>query len=278
MVEDERMRRSLWLEQVYTRGGWMRYLPPAAVNVVSALLHEPQTVEQIDMKLRASKFTAAGWQSEAWEPLHPWTDEELAAQRADPDFGDETDDADAATANAEEAAERAARIAEIDGYSQHLGVAQVRTLADVLELMVACRVLTRTGDAGGAVVDFAFDAPLPAKVLPLSAEEREKEDRLRWRSAYEPVAGSIIGLFDPDAQDRPAQLRTSLQRLARQLDVDAQTARAAALLLLDDGDFTANRDLERIAEHQVFELAADWERFDRERMSVRLAMPEAAEE
>ncbi len=278
MNEDERMRRSLWLEQVYTRGGWMRYLPPAAVNVVRALLDEPQTVEQIDANLRASEFTAAGWQSEAWEPLHPWTDEELAAQRADPDFGDETDDADAATVNAEEAAEREARIAEVDGYSRHLGVAPVRTLADVLELMVACRILTRTGDGGGTVVDFAFDAPLPAEVLPLSAEEREKEDRLRWRSAYEPVAGSIIGLFDPDLEDRPDRLRTSLQRLARQLDVDAETARAAALLLLEDEDFTANRELERIAEHQVFELTVDWERFDRERMSLRLAMPEPGEE
>ena len=274
MSEDARMRRSLWLEQVYTRGGWLRYLPSASVNVIGALLEEPQSVEQIDAELRRSPFTAAGWQSEAWEPLEPWTDEQLAAQRADPDFGDETDDADAATVNAEDAAEREARIAEMDGFSQHVGVAPVRTLADLLDFMVACRILTRSGEGAGAVVDFAFDAPLPAESLPLSAPARQKADRLRWRSASEPAAGSIIGLFTPDAADRPDRLRTSLQRLARQLDVDVETARAAALLLLEDGDFTATQDLERIAEHKVFELAADWERFDRERMSLRLTMPD----
>jgi hypothetical protein len=137
MSDNEKMRRAMWLEQVYTRGGWMRYLPPSAISILGPLLNEAQTAQQVDAELRRSQYTASGWQTEAWEPLHPWTDEELAAQRADPDFGDPTDDADAATANAEEAAERAARVSELDGFSEHLGVAPVRTLGDLLEFMVA---------------------------------------------------------------------------------------------------------------------------------------------
>jgi hypothetical protein len=255
----------------------MRHLPPAAIAILAPLMERPRTTQQVEADLSRTQVHD-GWRSPAWEPLQPWTDEELAAQRADPDFGDADDDADAETVNAEEAADRAARVAELDRYSQRLGLAPVRTIGDLLELMVACRLLTRTGEGAEAVLDFNPAAPLPAEVLPLTAEERAKEDQLRWRSAYEPIAGSIIGLFEPDAEVRPDRLRTSLQRLARQLEVDAESARAGVLLLLEDGDFTANRDVERLAEHQVFELAVDWETFDRDRMHFRLTAPGSASE
>jgi len=274
MDEQEQAHRSMWLQHVYTRGGWMRTLPPGAIAILGPLIDGPKTFTEIDAELRLSKFTPRGWQSEAWEPLHVWTDEELAEQRADPILGDAGDEADAATVNAEDAARRAGRLAELERFSQHLNVAPVRTLADLMEFMVACRILTRADHGDDIVLDFAADPPLPAEVLPLSDEQRAEEDQLRWRHAHEPTAGSIMRLFTPDSEDRPTQMRTSLVRLAHQLDTDVEAARAGVLLLLEDGDFTASRDVERILEHQVFELAVDWMQFDRSRLHIRFATPE----
>jgi hypothetical protein len=67
--------------------------------------------------------------------------------------------------------------------------------------------------------------------------------------------------------------RTSLQRLARELDVDVETARAGLTTLLRGRDFTANRDPERTREHEVFEIAVDWERSAQSRISFQFADP-----
>jgi hypothetical protein len=49
-----------------------------------------------------------------------------------------------------------------------------------------------------------------------------------------------------------------LQRLARELDVDVETARAGLATLLRHRDFTANRGPERTHDHEVFEITVDW--------------------
>jgi hypothetical protein len=114
-------------------------------------------------------------------------------------------------------------------------------------------------------------APLPGEVLQLSEEQEEKEDALRWRRLYEGTAQAIIDLFDPDAAQPREVLRTSLQRLSRTLDIDVESAREGLASLLNVGDFTASIDIEPAAEHPMFELRVDWDRFYRSRFRVRRA-------
>lgn len=91
---------------------------------------------------------------------------------------------------------------------------------------------------------------------------------MRWRELYEPVAQDIIRLFKPDS-DLPLEvMRTSLQRLARELGIDIDTARAGLAVLVGEPDFSANRDPELIAEHAVIEISVDWEVFAEHRIGI----------
>ena len=177
------------------------------------------------------------------------------------------DSTSAAEMMAEEAGLRQARVAETDRYAAALGVAPVRTLGELVDLMVAARVLL-VDEGGRYAINPA--APLPAEVLPLSAEEATTQDQMRWHDLHHATAQALIRLFDPDAQSRD-RLRTSLQKLARQVDAEVESVRAAVVTLLDEGDFTASLDVAIIREHQVFELAVDWDRFASTRISIRTA-------
>jgi hypothetical protein len=65
------------------------------------------------------------------------------------------------------------------------------------------------------------------------------------------------------------RLRTSLQRLSRTLDIEVESAREGIASLLKVGDFTASIDIEPAAEHQMFELRVDRDRFYRSGSTVR---------
>jgi hypothetical protein len=56
--------------------------------------------------------------------------------------------------------------------------------------------------------------------------------------------------------------------MARRLDLAAESVRAGVLNLLTDGDFTASSDVERLLDHQVFELTVDWEKFRSSRITI----------
>ncbi|MDX6238455.1 MAG: hypothetical protein QOG10_3270 [Kribbellaceae bacterium] len=66
-------------------------------------------------------------------------------------------------------------------------------------------------------------------------------------------------------------MQTSLHRLSRMLDVDVESAREGVVNLLLDCDFTASIDITHAAEHQVFELQADWDQFHRSRITIHRA-------
>jgi len=273
-------QRGLWLQQVYVRGGWMRQLPATAIGIFGPLLDGPKTVNEVEDELRLSQETAEGWHSAAWESLRQWTDEELVRLRADSPFGpaDDEDDQDAEAVVANDAARRAKHLAAMDHYSQVLGCQPVRTVGDLLDFVVACGLLTRVGAGGTALLDLTAAALLPGEALPLPASEQAAEDEMRWQRAHEEHAQAIIRLFDPHAVDRIERVRTTLQRLARRLDLDVESVRAGALILIGEGDFTATRDLERTLEHQVFDLVVDWDAFANKRITIRHAQLEQPDE
>jgi hypothetical protein len=73
--------------------------------------------------------------------------------------------------------------------------------------------------------------------------------------------------------DRLEVKRTSLQGLARELDVDVETARAGLATLLRAADFTADCDPEQTQDDEDFEITAGWETFARTRIAIGLADP-----
>lgn len=259
--------------RVYLHSGWSRRLPEGAVTVLSALVDQPLTREEIHQQLRTATPDRLGLRADAWDPLHRWTDEELATQRAEfagtPFEASDSEPSTAAEVNAEEADLRRQRLAEVDRYAAAVGVAPVRTLAEVVDLMVACRVLL-VDEAGRFEVNAA--APLPAEVLPLGVEETAREDRLRWSNMHDGTAQAIIRLFGPDGAQR-GQLRTSLRDLADQVGADVESVRAGLTNLLNDGDFSSTGDVDTAEADDPIELAVSWERFARTRFGVSTAPP-----
>ncbi|MGL5823618.1 MAG: DUF6042 family protein [Nocardioides sp.] len=271
MTPDE--KRASIFNDVYLHLGWQRQLPDAAISILLPLVQEgPLSLEELERNLRPEAGVERGWESSAWSPLEVWTDEELRSHREElggnPLTTDGGEPADAQAVMAEEARHRAEHISELDAYSEALGVPSVRTMGNLLEFMVACGILERSRVGDQEIIELNASAPLPGEVLPLSEARQRTEDELRWRDLHEDVAQDIIALFDPHGT-RLEQLRTSLERLAKRLGVDAETSRGGVQNLLADGDFTTTADLSRLKEHQVFELTVDWEQFDRSRISIQ---------
>ncbi len=260
------------LHRVYLQGGWIRYLPPSAVHILGFMVTRgPLTRDELDAELSGRADSAGGLTSPAWEPLVQWTDEELRKLDENfPQLADADNSTTAEQAMAEDRQERAARIAEMDAASADLGLAPVRTMADVLEFMVACTVLTCAADGGSTRYALNPRAALPTEVLTFSDGERAAEDNLRWSQLHTPVAQDIMGLFEPDDPGRIHVINTSLRLLATELDADIETVRAGLAVLLQEPDFTASRDPERIPDHEMFEIRVDWSTFIRTRISVRL--------
>ena len=267
--------RSALFSDLYYSRGWARHLPVSAIEIMGALVVNGTSGRSaIENHLRRREEFEDGWQSSCWEELHQWTDEELAELREqfkdDPianAVGDDEPD-DAAGVMAADAARRERDLAKFDACSAALGLGPLRTMGDLFEFMVASQLLVSNEDDDPRY-EINPAAPLPSEVLPLSNDERVTEDQMRWQELHEPTAQAIIELFRPDGDKPLDRLRTSMQRLARELDTDVESARAGALNLLAEGDFSATIDLERAEEHRVFELVVDWECFHKKRINLR---------
>jgi hypothetical protein len=248
--------------------GWSRFLPPASVMVFAAIgTFDTPTDEQMARFMTVTN-DQSGLAASAWDEPREWTAEELDEHHAEypPGPGEPTS---LDEVNAQERSEHEARIAKFDRYASTLGVPPVRTMADMITFMVACRLLvTTTNDEGQLCYEINPTPPLPHEVLPLDTEERDAEDDMRWDWIHEPTAQKIISLFTPDAPERPTSKRTSLQRLARELDSDTETARAGLVSLLQSSEFTATRAPETLTEFQVFDIHVDWEIFSANRITI----------
>lgn len=253
--------------------GWSHHVPATGLAIIQPLFSQgPLSAKELGQHLVPSpKAPDLGWESTAWEPLDDYTEESLQQLRAefeDTPFAAGPDEPDTAEAvMAEESRLRLERMDEVDGWSRELGVEPVRTLRDLLEFLLAAGVLSTSGAGDAALIQLSESAPLPGEVLSMSDDERRADDDMRWQRLHEPAAQALIDLFVPDGT-ATTTLRTSLQRLARHLDLAVESVRAGVLNLLNDGDFSASADVERLLDHQTFELTIDWERFRSSRITI----------
>jgi hypothetical protein len=232
--------------------GWVRHLPHCALFIFGAaatLQAEGRTgsLEQVKAYGRDGGLAAP-----AWFPL-----DLDAGGQADPD----------------EVRHRQAHQAEVARTAAHVSLPPPQRQADVVELMCRLGLLHRDGDIEAVATrwQIARPLPLPEERIPLSDTDRADEDRMRWQSLHYRHAQQLIGRFVEQDLD---EMTTSLTQLARLLDVDVDDAREAVLVLLGEcGDFSADHDVERIQPHQAFALTVDWERFNQERISARIALP-----
>jgi hypothetical protein len=226
--------------------GWQRYLPPASILIAGALASDgPMTKDALrDEWVRTGHQDGErGWEADPWDPVKVWTDEEWQEAKREAEDGPfaygPDSPPDAAGANAAEIEEHEWQLARSDGYARALGLEPVGTMGGVLDYMLAAGVVVQRQEDGRVVYALNPDVGLPSEVLPLSEEDRAAEDSLRWRDVHESTAQAIIRLFQPDGEEPLDRKRTSLTRLARELDSDFESARAGVLNLLQEGDFTA---------------------------------------
>lgn len=244
--------------------GWSRTLPPATVILLGEIaMGGVRRRELLDRKLRQNLHTPDGLDSSAWDPLHDWTDEELAG--LDDTFGGaEEERPSAAEVRAEEAAERETHLATMERYLAAKNLPPEHTIGALLDLLIACDVLL-VNSSGELTLN--PDAPLPAETLPLAPEEASTQDDLRWRHIHEQTAQSIIRLFLPDEQTTD-RLDTTLVDLGSLLGCDPEDARAGIQLLLEEGDFTSNPLPETASWTQRLSLRVDWAAFATTRIGI----------
>lgn len=107
--------------------------------------------------------------------------------------------------------------------------------------------------------------------MSLTEEEKRDEDAFRWTDLHYGASQRIIGLFVDGEVD---SIRDSLGGLAQRIECDQETAREAVLVLLEDGDFSSDADIQKLEVGQVFQLTVDWDRFEESRVSIRVASQE----
>lgn len=270
--QDEQAAARLMVEILFDKG-WNRSLPPATVEIVQALaLEGPQTRADLDSWLREYTRSKDGLDSFAWDDLEPCSEESLAESRARfPEFDDEDDLRTAEEINASEAADRELQLATNDHYMRSIGLTPNHTVGGVLDLMVASQVLLLDAESRYSMNP---NAPLPAEVLALSAQEQELQDKLRWQRLHEPHTNQIIALFKPDSQ-LIRTLRPSLNHLAAELECDPESARHAVAALVESPDFSASANVLTVDLDDEFDLSVDWDKFATNRITVRLRAPDS---
>ncbi len=250
MTSDETAGR---LMSDYLRSGWIRHLPRNAFTIYEAVLwlHVDEIQGEIEEQPPGGPVGGllaqiGGLRAGVWDEQHS----DLLRY---PDSEEEELLADAKS--------RLARAEAAVGMN-------VRTNADLLELMRRLGVIERMEEHGMVRWRSADPLPLPDERLPLSPREAAEEDALRWERIHYDNAQSIIRVFVDDDLD---VLATTLADLAERLELPVESVREAILGLLGEGDFTASVDIERVEAGHLFEVRVDWDRFADTRIGISVA-------
>ena len=235
-------RYKYFYAHLHVVGGWMACLPLRAISIVMALAADgPLTADGLDARWSARDETprGLGLAAAAWEPLEEfadaewrrWTESFDAAMRQHcPQLVPGGEWGTAGQGNEGAWQEQADRIARMDADSAALGVAPVRTMADLLEFMVACTVVTAAGEHNQTRYVLNPQALPPAEVLPRSGDGQPASDQAcGWRQ-HELPAQDTIGLLTPGDTGRADILRANLRALAHVLDLGTE-ANARSMLL-----------------------------------------------
>lgn len=180
--------------------------------------------------------------------------------------------------HAADLAEYESRIAEYDALTDRMGRERVRTVEQVLDLMLTLGLVQADDRDGTQYLRLAADPPLPTEALPFTADQKAREDRTRWHQRFGSLSQRVLRLFLEDGQLAQLELSTTLDRLAATVGADVEDVRQAVLVLIDDGDFATVRqgnpvDVERLRAHQRFDLVVDPDRFAAGRINVSLNAP-----
>jgi hypothetical protein len=177
----------------------------------------------------------------------------------------------AGVANAQEIRRHERLLERMDSYCRGVGVEPVHTMGQLLDLMLSCGVVLARTDGPEPVYELNPEALLPQEVLPLSDEDRENEDRLRWEDVHEATAQAVIKLFEPHNEKPLGSMTTSLARLARTLGNDFESVRAGLTNLLESGEFTTSIDIAGAGPRDESLLTVEWELFWSKRVTLRFA-------
>lgn len=218
---------------------------------------------------RCCTRAGAGWRSTRATTLLRWPTCRSSRRRYRRRRPDPTADIDLATSDPVEVqaeqAEHDERVAQYDAMLAKAGLEPARTVDDVIGLMIRFGLVTAVGD--DQQLALAADPPLPTEVLPLSDDEKQHEDSVRWHSRFGRLAQRVLQLFLAE-EGGLARIRitTTIDRIAGEVDADPNSVRQAILVLIDGGDFFAERQgvaaqVERLVGHQRFDLCVDPERF-----------------
>lgn len=152
------------------------------------------------------------------------------------------------------------------------------TVRDLAGLMAELGVFEREATGAGERWRSPDVLPVPEDILPLAPDLAADLGMLRWNDRIEPYVQELIRYLIE--LDEPAELATSVQRLARATGLDEESVRQGLAGLVADGDLRVVRgegpqettaDPERLAEHARCRLLVDWEHFHEHRIGLRKA-------
>jgi hypothetical protein len=180
--------------------GWIRILPEPAYRAVTSL----QALRRRPVRGDLDALVAAGHVLIAGDGLDVPFNPVGRLERADDD------------------AQWTHRWERFGAYAARLG-RPMDTPRDAIELLRAVNVVERIGVGGDVFWRSVAPVPLAEDVLPLSAEERTREARVRWMLAFE-AAERRVSVWLAE-QPGGALTYTSLARLAARLSLDVEDVR-----------------------------------------------------
>lgn len=160
--------------------------------------------------------------------------------------------------------------ARTESILREAGIPVPTTLRELADVMVRLG-LASNGPGGWSMPE---RLPLPEETLPLPAELDAKLRDLRRQQAAEPFEQALIHYL-VETQNYPDELSTSLDRLAKAMDVKVEDVRTGLAMLVETGDAHLYRGepkteiaVKDLADHARFSLVPDWEHFNEHRMTI----------
>lgn len=153
---------------------------------------------------------------------------------------------------------------------QEAGIPMPTTLRELADVMIRLGIASHSPE-GWSMPE---RLPLPEESLPLPAELDAKLRDLRRQQAAEPFEQDLIRYLTEN-QGYPDQLSTSLERLAKVVDLKIEDVRTGLAMLVEVGDVHLYRGeskaeiaVQDLADHARFSLVPDWDHFNEHRMTI----------
>lgn len=242
----------------FTSTGWLRYLPEPAFNAygrlwVMTLDDDGVAGDLDDLGAEALDAAAFGGLDAPYEPgAHGDSDLELGEEPM-----------------------WALRWKEFGDQAAKRGL-PMRTPRDSIEFMREIGLIERVERDGEMYWQVVVPVPLAEDLLDLDDDAREMEAELRWQKAFQHAEDRVTNWLVDQRTDAPTtELTITLTEIAGRLDLDVdETRHGLANAMAPTGDITAMPNPEGAEPDEPLRIVANWERFDRERISVRLVMPD----